>query len=318
MKRIERENKVFIGATMMILLGFILILTLPYILTRNHGWFDFTETGQIGDTIGGITAPFIAVCSAYITFLAFWVQYTYNKKQKKDLFQERFENNLFSYLDMLIRQEENCSIEGIGCGKQAFHYMFYEYKALYYIIRKGNYLHDIQDTEKRNNEEYMLTFSIFLNGVSESSTYRLGSEVVEAVKPHVLKLNHELLHIQQQIINGEISYPKYLKVYQGKKLRIFDGHRLRLISYFRMSCMIMQYILKLENEEDQKFYLNVFLSHFSEHQLGLLYLMVYSDEFESFAFVSKNVKAFLTSEKFKKTYLSAITMRFDDDNFICL
>lgn len=48
MKRIERENKVFIGATMMILLGFILILTLPYILTRNHGWFDFTETGQIG------------------------------------------------------------------------------------------------------------------------------------------------------------------------------------------------------------------------------------------------------------------------------
>lgn len=225
----------------MILLGFVLILTLPYILTRDHGWFDFTETGQIGDTIGGITAPFIAVCSAYITFLAFWVQYTYNKKQKKDLFQERFENNLFSYLDMLIRQEENCSIEGIGSGKQAFHYMFYEYKALYYIIRKGNYLHDIQDTEKRNNEEYMLTFSIFLNGVSESSTYRLGSEVVEAVKPHVLKLNHELLHIQQQIISGEISYPKYLKDYQGKKLRIFDGHRLRLISYFRMSCLIMQY-----------------------------------------------------------------------------
>lgn len=35
---------------MMILLGFVLILTLPYILTRNHGWFDFTETGQIGDT----------------------------------------------------------------------------------------------------------------------------------------------------------------------------------------------------------------------------------------------------------------------------
>lgn len=82
--------------------------------------------------------------------------------------------------------------------------------------------------------------------------------------------------------------------------------------------MVMQYILKLENEEDRKFYLNVFLSHFSEHQLGLLYLMVYSDEFENFAFVSKNVKAFLTSEKFKKTYLSANTMRFDDDNFICL
>ena len=174
-----------------------------------------------------------------------------------------------------------------------------------------------------NEDDRNKFFSTYLssndeNGVSESSTYRLGSEVVEAVKPHVMKLNHELLHIQQQIISGEISYPKYLKDYQGKKLCIFDGHRLRLISYFRMSCMIMQYILKLENEEDQKFYLNVFLSHFSEHQLSLLYLMVYSDEFESFAFVGQNVKAFLTSEKFKKTYLSANTMRFDDDNFICL
>lgn len=318
MKRIEYENKVLIRVTITILIVFVVILTLPYLLTREYGWFDFTETGQIGDTIGGITAPFIAVCSAYITFLAFWVQYTYNKRQKTDLFQERFENNLFAYLDMLIRQEDNCRIEGIGSSKQAFHYMFYEYKALYYIIREGDYLHDIQDAEKRKNEEYMLAFSIFLNGVSESSTYRLNNEVVDTVKPHVLQLNQELLQIQREIMNDEAVFPKYIKDYHGKKLRMFDGHRLRLISYFRMSCMVMQYILKLENEEDRKFYLNVFLSHFSEHQLGLLYLMVQSDEFESFAFIDEKVKAFLSSEHFKKTYLSANTMRFDDDNFICL
>lgn len=318
MKQIEHENKVLIRVTMVILIVFVIILTLPYFLTREYGWFNFTETGQIGDTIGGITAPFIAVCSAYITFLAFWVQYTYNKRQKTDLFQERFENNLFDYLDMLIRQEENCSIEGVGSSKQVFHYMFYEYKALYYIIRKGKYLQSIQDAEKRKNVEYMLAFSIFMNGVSESSTYRLSNEVVDTTKPHVLKLNQELLQIQREIINGEAVFPKYIKDYQGKKLRIFDGHRLRLISYFRMSCMVMQYILKLEKEEDQKFYLNVFLSHFSEHQLGLLYLMVYSDEFESFAFIDEKVKTFLLSEKFKKIYLSANTMRFDDDKFICL
>lgn len=219
---------------------------------------------------------------------------------------------------MLIRQEENCSIEGVGSSKQVFHYMFYEYKTLYYIIRKGKYLQGIQDAEKRKNEEYMLAFSIFLNGVSESSTYRLSNEVIDTVIPHVLQLNQELLKIQKQIMSSEAIFPKYIKDYQGKKLRIFDGHRLRLISYFRMSCMVMQYILKLEKEEDQKFYLNVFLSHFSEHQLGLLYLMVHSDEFESFAFIDEKVKSFLLSEKFKKTYLSASTMRFDDNNFICL
>lgn len=196
--------------------------------------------------------------------------------------------------------------------------MFYEYKALYYIIRKGEYLHDIQNEGKRKNEEYMLAFSIFLNGVSESSTYRLSNEVEDTVKPHVLKLNQELLLIQCQIMNGETTFPKYIKDYQGKKLRIFDGHRLRLIPYFRMSCMVTQYILKLENKEDRKFYLNVFLSHFSEHQLGLLYLMGCSDEFESFAFIDEKVKAFLSSEGFQKSYLSANTMRFDNNNFICL
>lgn len=219
---------------------------------------------------------------------------------------------------MLIRQEESCRMESIGNGKQVFHYMFYEYKAIYYIIRKGDYLRDIQDAEKRKQVEYSLTFSIFLNGVSDSSTYRLSNEVIDAVKPHVLELNQELLQIQRQIMNGGTEFPKYIKDYQGKKLRIFDGHRLRLVSYFRMSCMVMQYILKLENEEDRKLYLNVFLSHFSEHQLGLLYLMIYSDEFESFAFIDEKVKAFLSSDKFKKTYLSADTMRFDDDNFISL
>lgn len=113
MKRIDYDNKVLIRVTMVILIVFVVILTLPYFLTREYGWIDFTETGQIGDTIGGITAPFIAVCSAYITFLAFWVQYTYNKRQKTDLFQERFENNLFSYLDMLIRQEESWRMKRI-------------------------------------------------------------------------------------------------------------------------------------------------------------------------------------------------------------
>lgn len=227
MKRIDYENKVLIRVTMVILIVFVVILTLPYFLTREYGWFDFTETGQIGDTIGGITAPFIAVCSAYITFLAFWVQYTYNKRQKTDLFQERFENNLFSYLDMLIRQEESCRMESIGNGKQVFHYMFYEYKAIYNIVHKGDYLKAVTNSEERKKEERNLSFSIFINGVSEDSTYRLNKEVTDICKPKVLLLNKELLQIQKEIMTGKrVEYPKYLRDYEGQKIKLFDGHRL--------------------------------------------------------------------------------------------
>lgn len=316
MKRIDYENKVLIRVTMVILIVFVVILTLPYFLTREYGWFDFTETGQIGDTIGGITAPFIAVCSAYITFLAFWVQYTYNKRQKTDLFQERFENNLFSYLDMLIRQEESCRMESIGNGKQVFHYMFYEYKAIYNIVHKGDYLKAVTNSEERKKEERNLSFSIFINGVSEDSTYRLNKEVTDICKPKVLLLNKELLQIQKEIMTGKrVEYPKYLRDYEGQKIKLFDGHRLRLISYFRMSCMVLQYI-NTTDENKRNFYINVCLSHFSEHQLGLLMLMINQDEFESKIFIDNKVKEFFNSQLFIDSYLPAKTMRYDDEDFI--
>lgn len=41
----------------------LLICLLPWLLTRN-GLLSFSETGQIGDTIGGIMGPFIAIAAA--------------------------------------------------------------------------------------------------------------------------------------------------------------------------------------------------------------------------------------------------------------
>lgn len=49
----------------------ILICCLPWLFTRGIG-FDFTQTGLIGDTIGGIMGPFVAIAAAGLTFIAFW------------------------------------------------------------------------------------------------------------------------------------------------------------------------------------------------------------------------------------------------------
>ena len=51
----------------------LIILILPAILTLP-GYVDFSNTGEIGDTIGGIMNPFIAIIAAFLTFFAFWVQ----------------------------------------------------------------------------------------------------------------------------------------------------------------------------------------------------------------------------------------------------
>ncbi len=46
------------------------ICWLPYLLTQ-HSIIDFTDTGQIGDTIGGIMGPFVGILAAVLTFMAF-------------------------------------------------------------------------------------------------------------------------------------------------------------------------------------------------------------------------------------------------------
>ena len=96
-------------------LGFIfLILFFPYLFTSNS-FFDinFSETGNIGDTIGGILGPFIAIAAAILTFFAFWVQYKANEQQKLDLKIERFENKFYELLKLHIQRQPD--FIGISC-----------------------------------------------------------------------------------------------------------------------------------------------------------------------------------------------------------
>ena len=45
---------------------------------------NFTETGQIGDTIGGITAPIVGLCSILLLYYTLKEQMIFNKSQSKD------------------------------------------------------------------------------------------------------------------------------------------------------------------------------------------------------------------------------------------
>lgn len=81
----------------------LVICSLPWILATHSLWIDFSDTGQIGDTIGGVMGPFVAIAAAALTFIAFWVQYKANIQQRHDIAKERFESNLFEMIH--IQQE---------------------------------------------------------------------------------------------------------------------------------------------------------------------------------------------------------------------
>lgn len=67
----------------------------PFIFTRKSASsdFDFSLTGQIGDTIGGIMNPFVAIAGVIVTGLAFYVQYKANKQQRELFLSEQKQSN---------------------------------------------------------------------------------------------------------------------------------------------------------------------------------------------------------------------------------
>jgi hypothetical protein len=71
-----------------LLLVVIIIIVIPPLLTipAVTEFFDFSTTGEIGDTIGGLTAPFINGLAAVLVFIAFKAQIKANeifKNQEK-------------------------------------------------------------------------------------------------------------------------------------------------------------------------------------------------------------------------------------------
>lgn len=83
-----------IAAIVLLSLGIMGVFILPYSLTQYHSGIDFTETGQIGDTIGGITAPLIGFISAALIYLSFLAQRQANKLQWESIKRETAINNL--------------------------------------------------------------------------------------------------------------------------------------------------------------------------------------------------------------------------------
>lgn len=78
-------------AKILLIVGVVLLIIVsPIVLTMNSRFdiFDFSQTGQIGDTIGGITSPIINFMGAILVYLSFNEQSKANKIQEKALFAE--------------------------------------------------------------------------------------------------------------------------------------------------------------------------------------------------------------------------------------
>lgn len=85
LKKVKKMKSKISERKIPILLSIIVIITIiaPTLLTRPAycELFDFTKTGGIGDTIGGITAPILGFVSIFLLYKTFREQQKFNRSQ---------------------------------------------------------------------------------------------------------------------------------------------------------------------------------------------------------------------------------------------
>jgi len=183
-KEILTFDKSFWIALTIFIIVIACICFLPFWLTKP-GLQDFTNTGEIGDTIGGIMGPFVAIGVGVLTFFAFWVQFkaneqqkSYLRKQSKEFKFERLETRLFEmikwhrdnvseliYANYSFRRNtkgEFVPKEIVHTSKKVFNLIFEEFEKLYNEI---NPFFPINSDEIYNKEykSSLLKNKLFLN-----------------------------------------------------------------------------------------------------------------------------------------------------------
>jgi len=150
-------TKILGRAKWLLLVGGLVIVIMPFLLTGEyfHERFNFSDTGQIGDTIGGITAPFMNLIGAFLVFYALQAQVKANELIQDQIDKDNEEkecenegqnlNQLYSYLTDSInsfhfktlpieqlKNTENIDTQTEYKGGEAFYHLFSQIRCHYH------------------------------------------------------------------------------------------------------------------------------------------------------------------------------------------
>lgn len=280
----------------------------PFIFTRSpiDSDFDFSTTGQIGDTIGGLMNPFIALSGVLVTGLAFYIQYRANLLQRELFIREQDENKkqLQTQID---NQNKQIKI-------QQFESQFYEMLRLHRenITEMKITGYDFEEdgtrllkktekvTERRkifvtmqteleciigmfrdrklNEDLFHKCYALFFSGLDEfEKSYPEESHIIELFKK--ARSQHE--HPDTKKIKSNQTrkeFLPYVKLYFNYKP--FSGHSSRLGHYFRHLYLTVKSVANsdiITDYDERMKYLRILRAQLSNHEQILLFYNWLSD-----------------------------------------
>lgn len=176
---------------LIVILGIALICIFPRLLTSSASIssLDFSHTGEIGDTIGGITAPIVGILSILLLFYTLIEQIKLNKEQIE------FNNKQKNYNDSQIKSNELSQI--LIVQNQIIHLLNTfsisasdlnsqnkKFDSIYdlYIIQGKNYKFNSIEFENcfHQGVEILSTYNLFLSLINNSSLTKEQKEYLIA------------------------------------------------------------------------------------------------------------------------------------------
>ena len=273
----------------------LIIMALPAIVVQP-GWIDFSETGQIGDTIGGTMGPFIAIIAALLTFVAFWVQYEANIRQREDIAIERHEAKFYKMLDIYSSMTNGLEVHGVK-GKEAFAELVGEFAYTYCTIDEiynkilcdENYINKISDQVKTLIEEFRKDkqkYNDFITNLSYNLFfYGKHYMIVDFEHPERTGLGEEIKKIAFEVnqSGGVVQFSDFAKAGDFDKHfpdlkvsnQLYEGHSDFLGHYFRHMFQMVKYVSSLDDslfdEETKAGYVKLLRAQMSDYEQILLY-----------------------------------------------
>lgn len=122
-------------------LGLLFVAIMPFLLTRPLSPENraFINTGEIGDTIGGLTAPFVGIMGAILLYLALRAQIEANLQMDKESRLTREKEELLFYYSNLKSSIDNFRFGDNTPGSQSIQEQFNEFYCNYHPENEEDY-----------------------------------------------------------------------------------------------------------------------------------------------------------------------------------
>lgn len=221
-----KENPIFNYQFVLLIIGTILILFgSTYVFTRPaiFDFFNFNKTGEIGDTIGGITSPIINIIGSILIYVSFKAQINANKIQFRlvqiEIQSQTFDRNFEIALDLFkeLKADYKALQHNTSIGQAALNIFVYEIDN---ISTKEKFISSTKKPIYVDWQFILCEYDLLINHILNSKMRKDERHKVFTIvyNFYVIQLEYSINNISPQLEKFEIDMDSFNMIEKFKKL----------------------------------------------------------------------------------------------------